>query len=78
MSPADAVMDISGAQHSPGDPFIAGGAAAARAHSKQGSGDSGLGGMGSSFPLGRGPAPAGAATAQEEYMDHESMDGSGM
>lgn len=63
-------------QHSPGDPFIGSGPAgsnfstssdgsSSRGHTKQESADSGLGGMGNTFSLARGPG--------EEFME-ESMD----
>ena len=64
-------------QHSPGDPFIGSGPtpgpfststegpASTRGHTKQESGDSGLGGMGTQFSIARGPG--------EEFME-EGMD----
>lgn len=64
-----------GSQHSPGDPFIGSGGSGfpqvangqVSLHSKQGSGDSGLGGMGNTFNMSR--------AATEEYMDDSMDDG---
>ena len=70
-------MDLGGNQHSPGDPFIGSGSGGSTfpqaangqpsVHSKQGSGDSGLGGMGNTFNITRTPT--------EEYMDDSMDDG---
>ena len=50
---------MEGNQHSPGDPFIGSsgiGSDPSTIHTKQESGDSGLGGMGNTFSLPRTPA----------------------
>lgn len=69
-------MDMQASQHSPGDPFIgsnggsfpsSGDTNASTLHTKQESGDSGLGGMGNTFSLAR--------TAGEEFMEATMDDG---